>query len=243
MANSENLSDKIAVVLRNGKASSEDLRSLLASSEKELARLQKLHAEKREVALDPLLSTADIREIRQVTEDAAFEVDRLNVARERLEARLRETVSAERRQERHKRYNAAVAQRDTLARRIAEEYPPIQKALFSLITEIVSVSAEISAVNADLPEGAAAIEKPEGYARGFKQATRDTARSYPPPLIAEMMVPIFDDARKVAWPPSWKGHDLDTRQTIQDIERFAGRVVQLRENSADDPAASGTEAA
>lgn len=229
MGKTENLSDSIATVLRNGGAASDVLRSLLGSSETELTRLQKLHVDKREAALDPLLSSADIREIRQVAEDAAFEVDRLNAARERLQALLADTIDAEQKQERQKRYSAAAARRDVLAKRITDEYPNIQKALVSLITDIVGLSVAINAVNADLPEGAKLIEKPEGFARGFSQVTRDRTRSYDPPLITEMMVPIFDDARNVAWPPNWKGHDTDKRISLHDIERFAGSVVALRE--------------
>lgn len=239
MAKPENLSDKIAAVLRNGGAASSVLRSLLASSETELARLQKLHAEKREAALDPLLSSADIREIRQLAEDAAFEVDRLNAARERLEALLAATVEAEQKQERQQRYNAIVARRNDLAKRIAAEYPAVQKTLVSLITDIVTLSAEISAVNLDLPDGADVIEKPEGMARGFSQSTRDRTRSYDPPLIAEMMVPIFDDLRDVAWPPKWRGYDTELRLPLHDIERFfAGRASAMRDSLAADDAES-----
>lgn len=245
MPRKENLSDQIATVLRSGTAGSEKLKALLQESEAELNRLETLHADKRQAALDPLLSTADIREIRQVAEDAAFEVERLKAARERLAAMLADAIDAERKSNRAETYRETVVRRDALVKRIAEEYPAAQQTLTSLIIDIAALSAQINDVNADLPQGQSFIEKPEGMARGFSQVQRDRSRSFVPPLIVEMVVPILENLTKPAWPPTWNGHAADDRLALHDAERMVARVVPLRPSPVAETAQmqSGGEAA
>lgn len=202
------ISDRIAVVLSERKASPAEISDLLQEASGEAARLRAGAAKARDTALDPRKTGAAVQKLRREAEDAEFEADRIGQAVVALEEFEEEAEARAAAEGARAAYDDAVARRDAVAERIRIDYPQIAADLMSLIGAIVASNKEIVTVNRELPDGCEPILQAEQRARGFRR--RSLTHIVNPPLIAQMMVPAFDPAEGALHPDGWRnGAKLD----------------------------------
>src|SRR5207245_1992467 len=108
-------------------------------------------------ALDPALSSGDVAAARSEMEDAAFLRDRLGEAVRRLGERLRELRWQEDQARRRAAYEAARAERDELAKELAEVYPRVEAQLADIAGRIAASDAVLDRVNRRRPDGVNAL--------------------------------------------------------------------------------------
>ena len=142
-------------------------------------------------ALDPVLSAADVAAARREMEDAAFRRDRMGEAVRRLGDRLREVRRQEDQARRRVAYEAALAERDALAKELVEVYPRLAEQLAEIVGRIAANDAVIERVNRkSLPDGAGGLASAEAVARGvpgnFLECGADVPR-----LTRDLRIPAF----------------------------------------------------
>ena len=120
------LDTRIAGAFRDGITSSkvpkliEEVRYASAAASSSAERAHKR-------ALDPALETHDVFAARREMEEIAFRRDRLEMAVERLKARLDELKQQEENERRQIAYEKVKAERDALADELAKIYPRLRR--------------------------------------------------------------------------------------------------------------------
>jgi hypothetical protein len=135
-------------------------------------------------------------------EDGFFKRDRMHEAVRCLGERL---VEVKRQEEEHRRrvaYDAALVERDALAKEIAAVYPAIAEQLTDLAARIARNDAEIERVNTRRPDGAAWIADSEMIAlevRSFNDINAAVPR-----ITRHLRLPAFRYAALApyTWPPA-----------------------------------------
>lgn len=114
------------------------------------------------------LLTADDVAMRRLVEarsDAGVRVDRAIALVEALRERLVVAEAREAEVARMVAYEAAVAEADAARHALAERYPVLARELVRLMETVARAELTVGRVNADLPQGAAAIERVEASVR------------------------------------------------------------------------------
>lgn len=162
------LADRIRSALTES-LSSADIAAVIVDVEADVETLTAKAGEAERVGLDPLASAKDIAAARASAADAEFELKRLNVAAERLAARLEEAKSAEQHARDDAAYDAAIAERDALAADLSKQYPRAARTIADLLARIAASDATISEVNKKRRKGQEPLFSAETIARGFPQ--------------------------------------------------------------------------
>ncbi len=151
--------------------------------------------------LEPLLPRAQIEDAKRNAEAAAIDTQRLEAAIELLTVRAADLVERERASKIAQRYARAQEQRNEVAKEIKDCFPTLQAQCLALIEKIMRSNAEIDAVNADLPDGMPALQRPEGAARGFHDSgSYQTPASLRAFRITQSVLPSLTSADAIGWP-------------------------------------------
>lgn len=149
--------------LKTGPVSAQSLREARAALDPHVAEttVRKREAARREAILagDPKAVAA----AEAALHDARMEQERLGIAIEELEARIREADAREADEVVMTRVREIEARRDALRRRISKDVAPALRVVCDVLTEASELDAEIAAFNRELaqkgrPEGVALVE-------------------------------------------------------------------------------------
>jgi hypothetical protein len=113
----------------------------------------------------------------------------MQIAVQRLRERLREVKAAEEQARRRVAYDAALAERDTLAAELAKVYPGLAQRLANLAARIAENDAVLERINRKPPEGAKWLDSAELIARELRGFNDGTARV--PRITEQMRLPAF----------------------------------------------------
>lgn len=211
-------------------ATSAELAAAITKAEAEQARLEAESTTARTEALDPLASAAQAAKCRARSEDLRFEADRMAAKLDLLRKRHVNAVAAEKAAAQNAEYDAAVAERDALAKELADTYPGIVDTLVDLLARISASNARLKTINATgLGAGRQWLTPAEPHARGVPPNFRDHAGIIPN-LVEMVRLPEFGASRHLAWPRR------DTGPYVP-ISRLAGAATAPRnggEAAADD---------
>jgi hypothetical protein len=155
--------DRLREALTTGSAAALDEMSREVESARQSAEAAAAAAMKR--SLDPLLDAAAAEAARTEADDAAFRARRVAEAAVRLAVRRQEIAAAEGQDGRMRTYDAAKAQRDEAARRLAAEYPVLANRLGALLALVAQADAAVEAANWQLPDGRPHLDRTEEVAR------------------------------------------------------------------------------
>lgn len=198
---------RIAKALKDDRASSATLYDLAADAQRAsaLAGLDATNARQR--ALDPGLLPDEVDVALKEKSQAEFDAERIEAARIALEARAADKAERETAASQKAGYDAAVAERDRVAKRLKEEYPALQKALVDLLSDLALCNETVDLANKHRPEGSGVIQRAEGRARGFhdRDEMQDGGAPYNLEIarLSQMVLPEFDDPKILAWPARW----------------------------------------
>jgi hypothetical protein len=196
------LEDRIAAAFGDAVKSS-DVSALVAEVEEAALASGKAADHARRQALDPALTANAVAEARRQMEDAAFRLERIQVAVRRLKERLREVKALEEDQRRRIGYEKAKAERDKLAAELKASYPEIESRLGPLIAEVEANDRMIEYINSQaLPRDAERLRSAELVAReveAWRVNQTEVIR-----ITRELCLPAFqhDPHRPYAWPRS-----------------------------------------
>ena len=129
------LDARIAAAFANG-ATSNDVTTLIKDAEHGAASASDQAEQARNHALDPTLSSSELKDARECMEDAAFKRDRLQAALGKLRERLAQLKDLEENARRQVAYDKAEAVRDELAKELADLYPAFAQKLAELLVRI-----------------------------------------------------------------------------------------------------------
>jgi chromosome segregation ATPase len=183
-----NLDERIAAAFADG-ATSSGVADLIAEAEAAAVSSGQAAETARARALDPTLGAADVAEARRASEDATFLRDRLREGVRQLGERLRKVKAQEEQARRRAAYEAALVERDKLAKELAAVYEPIAQQLDDLAGLIAANDAVIERVNRKLPDGSKWIDSAELIARKLRNFNDGTADI--PRITKHMRLPAF----------------------------------------------------
>lgn len=194
------LDDRIAAAFQEG-VSSKDLGALISDTEAAASESDGAAERARTRALDPLLPGEQAAEARRQSEDAAFRRERLLAAVTKLRDRLAEVSAMEEDQRRMLAYEAARADRDQLARELAEVYPLVTRQLADLLTRLCENDRQIEFINAHAqPTRAGRLLSAELVARGLEGFVQNSVMT--PRITEKLRLPAFvpDQHAPYTWP-------------------------------------------
>jgi hypothetical protein len=129
------LDDRIAAAFAD-RVQSGIVATLIAEAESAACVSGEAAERARERALDPALMANAVAEARREMDDAQFRCDRLKVALQKLQARLKEVKAEEENRRRWATYEKLKAERDRLAAELKAVYPDIEAKLGKLISDL-----------------------------------------------------------------------------------------------------------
>ena len=144
------LDARIAAAFANG-AKSNDVATLIKDTEHGAASASNRAEQARNHALDPILSSSELKDARECMDDAAFKRDRLQAALGKLQERLAQLKDQEENARRQVAYDKAEAVRDELATKLADLYPAFAQKLAELLVRVVINDGEIDYINDHAP--------------------------------------------------------------------------------------------
>jgi hypothetical protein len=160
----------------------------------ELARAQ---------ALDPRLATSAIDAARALLESAEFRQQRLTIAVTKLKERLAWLREQEEDAKRTIAYEKVEAERDELARELAQVYPEAAQRIAELLGRVSANDKEIERINTKLPSDRGAILGAELTARGLRNfQVGPQGLSHVPKITRDVHLPAFqyDPSAQYLWP-------------------------------------------
>ena len=131
------LDARIAAAFADG-AKSNDVAILIKDTEHAAASASEQAEQARNYALDPTLSGFELTDARKSMDDAAFRRDRLQAAIGKLRERLAELKDQEENARRQVAYDKAEAERDELAKELADLYPAFAQKLAELLARVAA---------------------------------------------------------------------------------------------------------
>lgn len=199
---------EIAAALQNPALSAKDLVALSERAAKAEATASLFASDARGLALNPSLHPDRVAAALEQANAQAFHAERLAMAREALDAQVGPRFDAEIETSRLARRTNAIAGRDRVAARAAEEYPIIQAQLTDLLAALMQSGDEVDAANRDRAEGEQKLQRAEGMARGFdaSQDMDDLSGGGAPYnseifRLTQIVLPDFGHPDRLAWPP------------------------------------------
>ena len=191
------LDTRITAAFADG-AKSNDVASLIKTTEHAAASALELAEQARNHALDPTLSSTALRDARECMDDAAFRRDRLQAALGKLRERLAELRYQEENARRQEAYDKAMAVRDGLANELADLYPSFAQKLVELLARVVISDGEIDRINNALPKGTDRLLVAELKARGLPWVANNVET---PRITAQLCLPPWQPRSSYLWPP------------------------------------------
>ena len=153
----------------------------------------------RSYALDPTLSGFELTGARKGMDDAAFKRERLQAALGKLRERLAELKYEEENVRRQAVYDKAEAERDELAKELADFYPVFAEKLAELLARVVVNDREIDYINnRALPRGADRLLVAELKARGLPWVVNNVET---PRITDHLQLPPWQQRSNYLWPP------------------------------------------
>jgi hypothetical protein len=193
------LDDRIAAAFADG-ARSGDVAALIKQAELALQSSGEVAERARLRALDPTLSVNVVADARRAMDDAAFKHDRLQAAVTKLGERLEQLKDQEENARRQAAYDEAKAERDELAKELAELYPAVAQKLADLFTRVAANDREIDYINRHtLPNGAARLLEVELIARGLPSWVTNWIHA--PRIVDLLRLPPWHSRTEYFWPP------------------------------------------
>lgn len=181
--------DKVRDALDSG--SSMTVAKLMAEAEAAAIKADARRAAARKRALDPRCPDDEVAVARREAEDAEFEAERLRNTLEVLKGKRQEFAEAEQNAQRQAAYDAAIAQRDSVAIRLRDRYPALANELGELLQAVADANSAIAAVNAKLPAGAYRLDDVEHQVRPKPRSQYEA----PAPLTTGVRLPAWDRSR------------------------------------------------
>jgi hypothetical protein len=186
----------------NGGAASADFAPLIKEVEAAVVSAESRAQNARARALDPALSAADATAARREMEDASFQRDRYQEAVTRLDERHREVKADEEQACQQLAYDAAMVERDKLAKELAQTYPALAAQLAQLMSRIDANDHTIERINRKaLPLRMESLVGAELIARDLRSFL-DGAHNIPR-LTEQLRLPAFkydDTHNPYTWP-------------------------------------------
>jgi DNA repair exonuclease SbcCD ATPase subunit len=143
-----------------------ELRSCIAHSQADLARVERERERAEAVAVDPLSTEEQATEARRDYESRRFDAERLTASVTRLDARLSEVTAAEEQAARQRQYDAALAVRDSASEKLRTLYPQAVALITDALATLAEAEAAVLAANRNKPTGADHIMATETHANG-----------------------------------------------------------------------------
>ena len=181
---------------------SEDLAKLITEVRTAAENARQFNEEAKRIALDPATRPEAVTQARKDGEDATFRATRLDAAIEGLQGLLDKAKDRELRNRNAEEFAAAQAERDELAKDIAEQYPELSSKLAALLARIAASNTRIEAANR---LGLGTIDRAERDGRPTERRL-PAGHSYGLPvreLVDYVRLPHVDmiHARPDQWPP------------------------------------------
>jgi len=171
----------------------------LANTKARLELIERETSAAHRAAMDPTASDEQIAKSRAEVTDLAFERERLANAVEHLTERHASLTAGELKASQREEYEAAKAERDALAKEIAERYPAISKELIGLFKRIAASDQRCDAANKHLG-GAEYLSSAEALARGCAGNFLWLPSAINVVRLTSVKLPNFD-VDGIAWPP------------------------------------------
>lgn len=160
-------------ISQKGDATTAEIATALASACAEIDGAERARAEAARAYQDGLLSLDEAALAALVADQqaAAIRRDRATALVAALEEKLATAHAQDAEAERHTRYKAAVKAANEAARAL-KTYPALAAPLIALMRQVAEAEVLVNTANADLPEGAVAVESPEIRVRGLPPVPR-----------------------------------------------------------------------
>ena len=192
------LDARIAAAFADG-AKSNDVAPLIRDTEHAATSASEQAEQARNHALDPTLSSFELKDARKCMDDAAFKRDRLQAATGKLRERLAELKDQEENARRQVAYDKAKTARDELATELADLYPAFAQKLAELLVRVVINDREIEYINGHaLPSGAKRLLVAELKARGLPWVMNGGET---PRITDHLQLPAWQPRANYLWPP------------------------------------------
>jgi len=193
------LAERIAAAVK-GVATSDEIAILIGDVEQARVAADDEQAAARARALDPVTRADAVASARHEADDLRFESDRLGTALEALQNAHREAKEREKDAQRRAVYEAAKAERDSLAEELRDVYPEIERCLTDLMGRVAANNESLEKVNLRLPASALELYSSEEVARPGRSKYEYSMHQ----LSRRLRLPRFEiDPREPdAWPPS-----------------------------------------
>ena len=193
------LDARIAAAFADG-AKSNDVTTLIKDAEHGAASASDGAERARNHALDPTLSSSELKDARECMEEAAFKRDRVQAALGKLRERLAQLKDQEENARRQVAYDKAEAVRDELAKELADLYPVFAQKLAELLVRVVINDRELDYINNHaLPKGADRLLVAELKARGLSGFVVNSIEM--PRITDQLHLPPWQPRSSYLWPP------------------------------------------
>lgn len=216
------LNERLATALTNAAVRSADLETLIAEVNGERERLTGIMSQANEDALNLGLSDEDRDAAAQRADRARRDILAYGQALESLQAKLAARVASEQKRATADRRAELLAERDRIAEKMKAEWPALEAAIVSLLSEVTSNEAQMRAAGIHEPNAEAiARNVPGNFARGPVMIRQ----------LTKLALPSFADGNALAWPAPAASGVHWTEQARQDLVKQ--RDAQARRAAAE----------
>lgn len=186
----QSLENRINAALRSA-ARLKDVEAVIAAVKTEIADTTvKMEAETAR-SIDPALTTPQAREARNNAADLEHDIRRLNASLGMLVEKRDKIIADNAEEQRRKRFDAAKAERDDLARHIRTRYPEIAMEMLALVRRINASNAACEAVNQETPWKGEKLILAEHLARGAGYYWEMGQGGGPVTLLSQINLPLL----------------------------------------------------
>ncbi|MFC6791944.1 hypothetical protein ACFQE0_21520 [Methylobacterium komagatae] len=131
-----------------------ELRSCLADTQADIARVERDRISAEAKAVDPLSTEEEATEAKRQCESLRFDMERLKASEIRLNIRLDQIAEREAQAALRARYDEVRAERDAVIAEMTEHYPQLAEGIVALLERMRVTEGRIAEVNTALPRGA-----------------------------------------------------------------------------------------
>lgn len=234
----QSLDNRINAALRSA-ARLKDVEAVIGAVETEIAATTvKMEAETAR-SIDPALTTPQAREARNNAADLEHDIRRLNASLGMLKEKRDKIVADNAEEQRRKRFDAAKAERDDLARHIRTRYPEIAMEMLALVRRIDASNAACEAANRELPGNAEKLVHAENLARDCGHYWTMNRGSEPVTFLSRIRLPLLSrsgsylpiqhreiDSGAAMWAHGVAADQEFAKQPVPGIEAVADSEVQ-----------------
>jgi len=186
----QSLDNRINAALRSA-ARLKDVEAVIGAVETEIADTTvKMDAETAR-SIDPALTTPQAREARNNAADLEHDIRRLNASLGMLVEKRDKIIADNAEEQRRKRFDAAKAERDSLAQHIRTRYPEIAMEMLALVRRIEASNAACEAVNRETPWKGEKLVHAENLARDCGHYWEMNRGGGPVTFISNIRLPLI----------------------------------------------------